>query len=486
MPSHVSRAQTEGIKVAQDKATLDWTRRRLDVRRTLVAGSVCAVYAICGGVVWSAYEEFGNQSLLNITHVVLADRTPLKRLPGQGTQNTALPARAGRDQFGATALAPAEHPAISIRQAAAPLAPSLDGAQESKTDTLVVIERPATARHHPEPAAAVGALERDKSVAAALEMPSLGLRAAAPPGSAGPATSDLVPQAQPAATWLPAPAFKPLDAVPTVVAHAMLPPQVRSKTATSGLGDNPPVPSLKPIFMASEQRPGQTSEQDTRRVSATKPSLPDAFRAFWTNLKILLASGPALRVIPAGGGNGDRRDGFANASGGGDGGTSGGASRSSNGGSSSGRGSGAGDRDSGSPSGGRSGSAKSGGGSGKGNGKSGGASANGGVSVGGGVSAGGIGVGGGVSVGGGGRSGGDEAGNGGRSGNGRGGGGGHGGGRGGDGGDGGRGDDDGGRGDGGRGDGDGGPRRWRTRQWRWRRGPRRWRTRQWRRGPRRR
>jgi hypothetical protein len=115
----VSRAQTEVTKVAQDKATLDWIRRRVNVRRTLVTGFVCAVYAICGGVVWSAYKEFGNQSLLDLAHVVLADRTPLKLLSRENPRaRAALPDRVGSDQLSATAAAPAAHPAVPIRQAA--------------------------------------------------------------------------------------------------------------------------------------------------------------------------------------------------------------------------------------------------------------------------------------------------------------------------------------------------------------------------------
>jgi hypothetical protein len=423
-----------------------------------VAGFVCAVYAICGGVVWSAYKEFGNQSLLDLAHVVLADRTPLKLLPRANPRaRAALPDRVGSDQLSARAAAPAAHPAVPIRQAAAPLAPPLGGGHGSKADTLDLIERPAMARHDPEPAAtalkaqaaAVGALQAEKSVTAALEMQSLGPRGAAP-GSATPAASDQVPQPQPAATLPPTPAFKPLDAVPTVVAQAVPLPRVGHNIGRSRLDDSPPVPSLKPIFVASEQPPGRTSGQGTPRVTATKPTLPDALRAFWTNLKILLASGPAPRVIPAAGGNAERGDGFANAGGHGDGGTSV-ASRGSNDGASSASGSGA----------------NSGGGNGKGNSRGGGGSANdgGGSANGGGVSVGAsVSVGGGASVGGGGSSGGD-AGNGSRNGNGRGGENGRGG-RGNDGDDGrrdgGRGDGDRGRGDdddggrSGRGDGDGG------------------------------
>jgi hypothetical protein len=326
------------------------------------------VYATFGGVVWSAYEEFGNQSLHNFAPLVMADRAPLKLLPGEGTPDpTGLRAEAASERYSATALARREPPAL--RQSAA--GASLRAREAREADTLVMTAQPAMAPDQAEPVAPVEAPGAGVPVAAALETPSLDVRAAAPLTSAGTAADVL--HSGPAATWPAAPAFKPRDAVPIVVAEARLAPPKASTTEASGLGASPPLPSLKPVVMPSEQRPGR----DTRL--ATGPaSLPDALRAFWTNLKILLASGPAPRVIPAG--NNDRwfdrseGGGFANA-------TTAGGGRSSSG--SSGGGSTSGGSSSGSG-----GSPAAGGGSST---SSGGGSANGGVSGGGGVSVGGSG-----------------------------------------------------------------------------------------------
>jgi hypothetical protein len=302
------------------------------VRRTLAIALVCAVYAVFGGLILEAYDEFGNQSLLDLAPLVMADRAPLKRRPLEGTD---MPPSAGSDPGRATALAPAEHPALSLGQAVSPLAPSLDGGPASEANRLVVMKRPAMAPHDTEPAPAIGATGQENPVAAALETPSLEVRAAVPTGAEGPAVSDRASTPQSAATWPPAPAFKPLDAIPTVMAQAMLPPFAGSRIEMPGLGDRPPRPSLKPVVMTSAQRPEPTAEQDPRRAAAPGPTLPDALRAFWANLKILLAAGPAPRVLRAGRDDRDSSDNqpsvrgdLADASGG-DGGTSGGASHSS-------------------------------------------------------------------------------------------------------------------------------------------------------------
>jgi hypothetical protein len=261
------------------------------MRRTLATGLVAAAYAVFGGVILAAYDEFGNQSLLDLTPLVVADPTPLKLLPGEEVQDrTALPGRAGSDRSSATALARGEHLAPPRRQPGSAMAPSLDTGHGSKADTLVLTERPAMAppdaesppaigafgaeepvaaaletpamaREDTEPALAMSAPGAEEPVAAALEAPSLNLRAAAPLGSATPAFSEEVPQLRPATTRPPAPAFKPLDAVATVVAQALPPPQLGSNTQTSRLGDSPPVPSMKPIVMPSEQRPGRLASR---------------------------------------------------------------------------------------------------------------------------------------------------------------------------------------------------------------------------------
>jgi len=265
------------------------------------------VYAIFGGIVWSAYEEFGSQSLLDLAPLVMADRAPLKLLPGEGGEDrTALPDRPGSDRSRATALARGDPPTDLLRELA-PAGSSSTG-RTGEADTPASIERSAMAPHDPEPAAVADALQTERSGAAAPETRSVDFRAAALLSSATPASPDEAPQSKAAGKWPPAPAFKPLDAAPAVVAEAMLPP-VRSKAETSGLDDGPPLPSLKPIVIPSERRPGRSAEQDTPVVAATgRTSLPDALRAFWTNLRILLASGPAPRVIRAGGDDSDHGD----------------------------------------------------------------------------------------------------------------------------------------------------------------------------------
>ena len=151
-----SQPSTERTDAAQDKATFDWTRQHTIVRKTLTAGFACAVYAICGGVVWSAYEEFGNQSLLDLAPLVVADQTPLKLLSGVGTQDrTALPGRPDSDRSGATTLAGGERPTPPRRQSAP--AVSLDSGEGIEADTLALTAQRAMAPRPIEPLAPIGA-----------------------------------------------------------------------------------------------------------------------------------------------------------------------------------------------------------------------------------------------------------------------------------------------------------------------------------------
>jgi hypothetical protein len=310
------------------------------------------VYVVFGGIILAAYDEFGGQSLLDLSPLVEADRTPLKLRPGERpADRAALPGGVGADQPAARTLARVEPPVLSLRQPVATMAPpgaaSPDPGPASKADPPPgLTELPAMAPHETAPAGAgetpepQEALGSEGSIAAAPERRRRDDRAAKPLRSRLGGLPDQAPQAEPAAASPPAPALKPLEAVPIVVAEATLPAVPGSEPARSRLGDDPPLPSLKPIVMPSERRPGSAVERDTRRAAATRPTLPDAFRAFWTNLKILLASGTAPQVIPAGGNNGDGRGGrgggrgdVANASGGS--GTTGSGSRGSSGSSSS-------------------------------------------------------------------------------------------------------------------------------------------------------
>jgi hypothetical protein len=279
---------------------------------------VPAAYAVFGGVIFAAYDEFGNQSLLDLKPLVTADPAPLKRLPPERMQG--LPARTGGDRSSAAALTRGEDLARPGREPPWAVAFLPEAARASEAAARALTERPAMAPPEAEggPASrAVGAAlpaatplqsASPEGGAATLEAAPPELVAAAPLGPATLALSDEVAPLRPGAARPPAPALKPLDTVPTATAQAMLPPQVSSAPPRARLADSALLPSLKPIVMPAEQRPDRAREQGARRMAAARPSLPDAFRAFWTNLKILLAAGPAPRVIRAGGDDGDHGD----------------------------------------------------------------------------------------------------------------------------------------------------------------------------------
>jgi hypothetical protein len=64
MPRLVSRIRTALFGLPHDKTTSDRAHRRTNVRMTFVSGLVCAAYAVLGGVILAAYDEFGDQLLL--------------------------------------------------------------------------------------------------------------------------------------------------------------------------------------------------------------------------------------------------------------------------------------------------------------------------------------------------------------------------------------------------------------------------------------
>jgi hypothetical protein len=205
------------------------------------------------------------------------------------------------------------------------------------------------------------------------------------------------------------PALKPLEHVPTVMVEATVasdPPIAHDPVRLTALMFDPPTPALKPIGVASSVRFGPLSSRNdgaAARQARSKESLPVALRAWWTKVKLLLASTQASRVRPAnssgagqagfqdsfgarvasadtggeganGGGGGNTSDGSGSAGGnpsGGDAGTSGDGSNASGGGSTGGGGGpgGGGDGGGGASGGGASGGGASGGGaSGGGNG----------------------------------------------------------------------------------------------------------------------
>src|SRR5262245_4262942 len=86
-----SRAPRQGAVPVPYRVALRAKPRRSVVRKTLAVGLVGAVYALIGVVMEQAYREFGQQSLRNVPPLVLADRTPLKLLPGEVEQEDTSP-----------------------------------------------------------------------------------------------------------------------------------------------------------------------------------------------------------------------------------------------------------------------------------------------------------------------------------------------------------------------------------------------------------
>ena len=317
------RAQRQVVTEYQE--TINGNDDRLNVRRPLVIGLIGAVHAIFGGVIWAAYHEFGDRSLRNFPPPVLADRTPLKLLPGEVEQEgTSPPDRTRSEPSDALAPGP-DDPASPDSQIVPAITPSPNDGRGSPADPLVMTERRAMAPFDIEPGAVDGGAAEQRSVAASG-------RAAAPRSAEAPAeaaATDALP---------PTPAVKPLELVPTVVVEATVapdPPVTPDPIRLTALMFDPPTPALKPIGVPSSIRsgplPSRNDEAAASRVARSKQSLPVALRAWWTKVKLLLASTQASRVRPAnssGGGKGGVQDSFgarvASADTGGDGANGGG------------------------------------------------------------------------------------------------------------------------------------------------------------------
>ena len=110
---------------------------------------------------------------------------------------------------------------------------------------------------------------------------------------------------------MPKPAFKPLDAITTLVAEAAEPAALGAPEASGGAvsRSRPARPPLKPVVVASKPRPQSVRQPDARAMARPAQNLPEALRSMWTDLKILLASAPArseFRGDRGGNGGGER------------------------------------------------------------------------------------------------------------------------------------------------------------------------------------
>ena len=285
----VRPSQSQQKVVAQDQATLDRALQRSIIRRTSVAGLIGLVYGLCAGIILAAYDDFGSFSLLEPSRLMVADPTQVKPLPKESMLEDAAVAHELATQLApAAALAdtgPVALPIGHIRPAMAPWSVAEMGG---------VGMPPATEG-------------RDSTRDTASPDPSgYELRAEERPGAAAPQP------AHPGTTVaMPKPAFKPLDAITTLVAEAAEPAALGAPEASGGAvsRSRPARPPLKPVVVASKPRPLFVRQPDARAMARPAQNLPEALRSMWTDLKILLASAPArseFRGDRGGNGGGER------------------------------------------------------------------------------------------------------------------------------------------------------------------------------------
>jgi hypothetical protein len=314
-----SRSQRQ--VVTQDQATLDRSLARSIIHRTSLAGLIGLAYGICTGVILTAYHEFGSPSLLKPSRFVAADPQPAQLLPQEvmlddtaaaawqeapmTERADAFPLTSPPGNAALTSPVGEIRPAMGGRPAAEPVSEIEVSAAPEAPDSARDAAEPGSSGDEPMPeerltAAAPETLER--SVAAVPEMASE-LDAAVLPHPAPAVTQ--VPGT--AAALPPTPAFKPLALLPAVVAEAGPAAVLGASGASRGSfgRSRAPKPSMKPVGVASAALPEAARAHPVRAVASKGQTLPDALRAFFTNLKILLASAPAASEFRAGsGGNG--------------------------------------------------------------------------------------------------------------------------------------------------------------------------------------
>jgi hypothetical protein len=269
----VRPSQSQQEVVAQDQATLDRALQRSVVRRTSVAGLIGLVYGLCAGVILAAYQDFGSLSLFEPSRLLVADPTQVKLLPKESLPEDAAVAHELATQLApAAAFADAGPVALPIGHIRPAMAP------------WFALERMGGVGMPP---ATEG---RDSTRDTASPDPSgYELRAEERPGAVAPQP------AHPGTTVaMPKPAFKPLDAITTLVAETAEPAALGAPEASGGAvsRSRPARPPLNPVVVASKPRPLFVRQPDARAMARPAQNLPEAFRSLWTDLTILLASAP--------------------------------------------------------------------------------------------------------------------------------------------------------------------------------------------------
>jgi hypothetical protein len=251
------------------------------VRTTLLLSLMCLPYLVFGSVIWAAYHQFGERSLLDQAPLVVADQTPLKLNPGPHLRDRVAVEKVGLPEhrlLSAGRQSPTEPSEAAGRAALAALQFKLDASDGAATAPLGQV-----------PIAAIPAgAPAETTLATPVEVVE-------------PAPGSMPPK----------PSFKPLEMLPAASVE-LAPPAERTVAARLDLRRSPPPrPALKPPVALPRERSEWRAAPDappvTRAVAATDRGLPEALRAWWSNLKILLASGPASPAMRAGGDDSDRQ-----------------------------------------------------------------------------------------------------------------------------------------------------------------------------------
>jgi hypothetical protein len=273
MSGIVRPSQSQQEVVAQDQAALDRALQRSIIRRTSVAGLIGLVYGLCAGIILAAYHDFGSLSLLERSRLMVADPTQVKPLPKESMLEDAAVAHELATQLAPAALADTGPVALPIGHIRPAMAPWSVAERMGGVDMPPAIEG------------------RDSTRDTASPDPSgYELRAEERPGAVAPQP------AHPGTTVaMPKPAFKPLDAITTLVAEAAEPTALGAREASGGAvsRSQPARPPLNPVAVASKPRPLFVRQPNARSMARPAQNLPEAFRSLWTDLKILLASAPA-------------------------------------------------------------------------------------------------------------------------------------------------------------------------------------------------
>jgi len=210
----------------------------------------------------------------------VADRAPLKLNPSLRPTDRSAPEREVDRVEHRLLSAGRQKPVATSSQAERPGLAGLHFGMRARVDSL-------------------GARLAKGSIAGPEEMP------AEAPAETTPAPLAEARESAPASGTPPKPSFKPIELIQAVAAAAAPDREPAVGARVEIARAPPPRPALKPIVMPASEFDRRPDAQNA--VGAADDSLPEALRAWWASVKILLASGPAQPAGHAGGDDSDRQ-----------------------------------------------------------------------------------------------------------------------------------------------------------------------------------